>query len=275
VTLHLYERRAKLRKSKIKAKLARNEPVLLPLLELIDPVVFELTSLMGFDGIWIDMEHHGCSLETAQNLMRAARVGGADILVRPAKGEFMRMGRMLESGAQGIMYPRCDDADEAAEVVKWAKFAPSGKRGFDGGGADAPYGAMPMDEYIQAANEETFIVIQVEEQHAVDNADAIASVEGVDIIFLGPGDFTQLSGIPGQFEHPQLLSAFEKLAKAAQSFGKQWGTLAVSVDQAHRLVDMGARFICYGEDLLIIKDGLEKIQRQFATMGFCFDNVLL
>jgi 4-hydroxy-2-oxoheptanedioate aldolase len=274
VTLHLYERRAKLRKSKIKAKLARNEPVLLPLLELIDPVVFELTSLMGFDGIWIDMEHHGCSLETAQNLMRAARVGGADILVRPAKGEFMRMGRMLESGAQGIMYPRCDDADEAAEVVKWAKFAPVGKRGFDGGGADAPYGAMPMDKYIQAANEETFIVIQVEEQHAVDNADAIASVEGVDIIFLGPGDFTQLSGIPGQFEHPQLLSALEKLAKAAQSVGKQWGTLAVSVEQAHRLIDMGARFICYGEDLSIIKDGLEKIQRQFAAMGFRFDNVL-
>ena len=274
MTLNLYERRTKLRKSKIKGKLARNEPVLLPLLELIDPAVFELTSLMGFDGIWIDMEHHGCSLETAQNLMRAARVGGADILVRPAKGEFMRMGRMLESGAQGIMYPRCDDADEAAEVVKWAKFAPVGKRGFDGGGADAPYGAMPMDKYIRAANEETFIVIQVEEQHAVDNADAIASVDGVDIIFLGPGDFTQLSGIPGQFEHPKLLSAFKKLAKAAQSAGKQWGTLAVSVEQARRLVDMGARFICYGEDLSIIKDGLEKIQGQFAAMGFRFDNEL-
>ena len=65
---------------------------------------------MGFDGIWMDMEHHGYGLETALTLMRAARVGSTDIMVRPAKGEFMRMGRMLEGGAQGILYPRCDDA---------------------------------------------------------------------------------------------------------------------------------------------------------------------
>ena len=263
-----------MRKSKIKTKLVRNEPVLLPLLELVDPSVFELASLMGFDGIWIDMEHHGCSLETAQNLMRAARVGSADILVRPAKGEFMRMGRMLESGAQGIMYPRCDDAKEAAEVVKWAKFAPLGKRGFDGGGADAPYGTMSMDQYVRAANDETFIVIQVEEQHAVDNAQAIAEVEGVDVVFLGPGDFSQLSGIPGQFDHPKVLAAFQKLADATRKAGKHWGTLAVSIEQARQLFDMGARFFCYGEDIVMIQNGLEEIQAQFTPMGFTFDNVL-
>ena len=263
-----------MRKSTINAKLVRNEPVLLPLLELIDPSVFELTSLMGFDGIWIDMEHHGCSLETAQNLMRAARVGSADILVRPAKGEFMRMGRMLESGAQGIMYPRCDDAEEAAEVVKWAKFAPLGQRGFDGGGADAPYGTMPMAEYVQAANEETFLVIQLEEQRAVDNAQAIAEVEGVDVLFLGPGDFTQLSGIPGQFDHPKVLAAFEKIAEAARKAGKHWGTLAVSLDQAQRLFAMGARFFCYGEDIAMIHNGLQEIQAQFVPMGFTFNNLL-
>ena len=84
---------------------------------------------MGFDGIWMDMEHHGYSVETATTLMRAARVGTADIMARPAKGEFMRMGRMLEAGAQGIMYPRCDDAAEARQVVTWSKFAPLGRRG--------------------------------------------------------------------------------------------------------------------------------------------------
>src|SRR5713101_7598058 len=119
-----------MRISTVKAKLARDEPVLLTTLHLTDPAVYELTSLMGFDGIWMDMEHHGYSLETATTLMRAARVGrGVDIMVRPAKGEFMRMGRMLEAGATGILYPRCDDAAEARQVVTWAKFAPLGKRG--------------------------------------------------------------------------------------------------------------------------------------------------
>src|SRR3982751_3815147 len=125
-----------MRPSKIKAKLNRNEPVLLTTLHLTDPSLFELTSLMGFDGIWMDLEHHGYGVETATALMRAARVGGADILARPAKGEVMRRGRLREAGAQGIMSPRCADAAEAKEVVAWSKFAPLGRRGFDGGNPD-------------------------------------------------------------------------------------------------------------------------------------------
>src|SRR5262245_378747 len=107
-----------MRTSRVKAKLKRKEPALLTTLHLTDPSLYEMTSLMGFDGIWMDLEHHSYSVETANALMRAARVGTADILARPAKGEFMRLGRMLEAGAQGIMYPRCDDAKEAREVVR-------------------------------------------------------------------------------------------------------------------------------------------------------------
>ena len=138
-----------MRSSVVKAKLRRNEPALITCLHLTDPSLHELVSLMGFDGIWMDMEHHGYSLETAMGLMRAARVGRSDCMVRPAKGEFMRMGRMLEAGAQGILYPRCDDAREAAEVVKWAKFAPMGQRGFDGGNPDMPYVTMDFVEYVK------------------------------------------------------------------------------------------------------------------------------
>ena len=93
-----------MRPSKIKAKLRRNEPALVTTCHFADPSAYELVSLMGFDGLWMDLEHHAVSLETANNLMRAARAGTADILARPAKGEFMRMGRILEAGAQGIMY---------------------------------------------------------------------------------------------------------------------------------------------------------------------------
>jgi len=261
-----------MRQSVIKAKLARNEPVLLTQLHFMDASIYELTSLMGFDGIWMDLEHHGYSVQTAAAMMRAARVGKADILARAAKGEFMRISRLLEAGAQGIMYPRCDDAAEAAEVVRWAKFAPLGKRGFDGGNPDVPYCMMSMEEYIREANEQTFIVIQLEEDRAVDNARAIAEVEGVDVIFFGPADFSVLSGIPGQFDHPLVLKTVEKVAEAARKAGKHWGMPGRSVKHIRQLLDMGARFICYGADILMVRDGLVEIQEQTRQLGFTFQN---
>jgi 4-hydroxy-2-oxoheptanedioate aldolase len=94
-----------MRTSIVKAKLSRGEPALVVCLHFTDPSLYEMTSLLGFDCIWMDLEHHGYSVETASNLMRAARVGGSDIVARPGKGEFMRMCRLLEMGATGIMYP--------------------------------------------------------------------------------------------------------------------------------------------------------------------------
>lgn len=259
-----------MRPSRIKAKLKRGEPVLLPMLHLTDPAVYELASTMGFDGIWMDLEHHGTTLETAANLMRAARIGTADVLCRPAKGEFLPMGRMLEIGAQGIMYPRCDDADEAREVVAWAKFAPLGKRGIDATNADNLYGKLPLVEYLHRANEETFVAVQVEDQHGVANADAIAAVAGVDVIFLGPADFSILSGIPGQYDHPLVQDAIKTVAEAAKRAGKHWGMPVGSVAEAHKILTMGARFMFHLSDVLILKAGLETIQRQFAPLGFAF-----
>jgi 4-hydroxy-2-oxoheptanedioate aldolase len=252
-----------MRASKVKAKLKRNEPALLTTLHLTDPSLYELVSLMGFDGIWMDLEHHGYSVETAGGLMRAARVGGADIMARPGKGEFMRLGRLLEAGAQGIMYPR--------EVVGWSKFAPLGRRGFDGGNPDTPYCTVPMADYIRQANEETFLVLQLEDQQAVNNARAIAEVEGVDVLFFGPADFTVLSGIPGQFDHPLVHEAIRTIADAAKQTGKHWGMPSGTVERTQQLLDLGARFICHGCDLIMVKNGLEEIQRRFTPLGFRFN----
>jgi len=262
-----------MRPSVIKAKLARGEPALLTQLHFTDPSVYELASLMGFDGIWMDMEHHAYSLETAASLMRAARVGTADIMARAAKGEFARVARLLEAGAQGIMYPRCDDATEAAELVKWAKFAPIGKRGFDGGNPDMPYCMMSMVDYIKEANEQTFIVVQVEEREALEHSEAIAAVPGVDVLFLGPADFSVLSGIPGEFNHPTMQKAVERVAKAARNTGKHWGTPAFSAEHCQTLLEMGARLICHSADIIIFKQGLDRIQQQFGSLGFNFRGV--
>ena len=198
-----------MRISRIKAKLSKNQPVLLTTIHYSDPSIFEMASLMGFDGIWLDLEHHHHSVETANSLLRAARVGSSDVMVRPAKWEFMRMGRILEAGATGIMYPRCDNAAEAREVVRWSKFAPLGQRGIDAANPDNPYCLMPLVEYLKAANEQTFIVIQIEDPSALAQVDEIAAVDGVDIVFFGPGDFSILSGIPGQMNHELIKDAMQ------------------------------------------------------------------
>lgn len=261
-----------MRPSKIKSKLRRGEPVLLTTLHLTDGSVFELTALMGFDGIWMDLEHHGYSVETATNLIRAARGGGADVLARPAKGEFMRMGRLLEAGANGIMYPRCDNAEEAREVVRWAKFPPLGQRGIDGGNADMPYLSMPLEEYLRTANDQTFLMVQIEDPKSLDAVEEIAAVDGVDVVFFGPGDFSIAAGIPGQFDDPIILDAYRRVALATRRAQKHFGTVAFSVSHGKMLLDMGATLLCHSGDMVILKAGLERIQAQFGGLGFKFNN---
>jgi 4-hydroxy-2-oxoheptanedioate aldolase len=260
-----------MRSSKVKAKLRKNEPVLFTTMHFAHPAEYEMTSLMGFDGLWMDLEHHRETVETADDLIRAARVGNADVMVRPAKGEFLRIGRILEAGATGIMYPRCDDAAEAKELVKWSKFAPMGRRGADGANADMPYLSMPIGEYIKKANEETFLVVQIEDQDALKNAEAIAAVDGVDVLFFGPGDFSILSGIPGQFDNKIIDDAINAVAKAAKNTGKHWGMPAFNVEWAKKLLDRGARFLAHGSDINFVKNALTDIRTKFGPLGFTFD----
>ena len=260
-----------MRNSVIKAKLAKNQPVLLTTLHFGDAQVFEMTSLMGWDGIWLDVEHRSHSLESVANFARAARVGSSDIMIRPAKGEFMRMGRILEIGATGIMYPRCDNAEEAKQVIRWSKFAPLGERGIDSGNPDNPFCMMPLAEYVKAANEQTFVVVQIEDPKSLVHAEAMAAVEGVDVLFLGPGDFSILAGIPGQFDHPKIKDAMKQVAAAAKKAGKHWGMPIFSVEHAKEVLELGGRFLCHGADLLMVKNGLEEIAKKFAPLGVTFD----
>ncbi len=253
-----------MRRSRILKKVRAGETAIATCLHITDPSVYELASLIGFDGIWMDLEHHGYSVETAGNLMRAARVGDADVVARPGKGEFMRMGRLLEQGAAGIMYPRCDGVEEAKEVVRWGKFAPLGQRGFDGSGADMPYCTMQMRDYVSLANEQTFLLIQMEEPRAIDQAEAIAALPGVDMLMLGPADFSVLTGIPGQFDHPTVQNAIQKVATAARNTGKHWAATCGSMEIAKSMIDLGARLIFHGADISALKRAMEAIRANVA-----------
>lgn len=261
-----------MRPSRVRQRWNQGKPAFCTTTHLTDPSVAELISLMGFDCIWIDLEHHATSVETVNQMMRGARVGVSDVMARPAKGEFMRLGRLLESGAHGIMYPRCDSADEARQVVRWSKFAPLGERGFDGGNPDMPYGAMDIGQYVKQANEQTFLVVQIESPGAVEQARAIAEVQGVDVVFFGPADFGILAGRPGEFDGEVLVKARAKVARETLAAGKRFGTLAFNVDMARQVMDLGATLLCHGVDMTWIKQALERIRKQYSELGFSFDD---
>lgn len=251
--------------SNVLQKIRRSETAFGTSLQFIDPAVFELTASLGFDAIWLDLEHHSLSDYQAQELMRGARAGGAtDIVVRPGKGEFMRMARLLEAGAHGVMYPRCESAAEAAEVVRWGKFAPIGERGFDGAGADGDYMAHSMMDYINRANANTFLIIQVEDERSIADCDEMIAVPGIDMLMLGPADLTVLSGNAGQFDHPLINEARQRVAEAAKAVGKHWAATSMSLDHARQLSEAGASLVFNGADIVFLRRELVALRDGFS-----------
>jgi len=226
-----------------------------------DESIHELVGMLGFDAIWLDLEHHHISVERATGFIRAARAGGAtDVVARPGKGEFARMARLLEAGARGIMYPRCESAAEAAEVVRWAKFPPLGTRGLDGIGPDNPYRFTPVAEYVVQANRETFLIAQIEDPSALDQAEAIAAVDGIDFLMLGPGDFSATIGVPGQIMHPQVLAALDRVRAAALAAGKQWAVTCPSPAFGKECLARGAKLLFHSSDFRILHTGLSELR---------------
>jgi 4-hydroxy-2-oxoheptanedioate aldolase len=131
-----------------------------------------------------------------------------------------------------------------------------------------------MPPYLRAANDHTLLVAQLESPRALDEADAIAATPGVDVLMLGPGDLSVIAGIPYQFDHPLIAGAYRRVAEAAARAGKWWGTVSGSPEHTQRLMDLGAKFICHGCDLIMVKQGMEHIQKNYAPLGFSFDNRL-
>jgi 4-hydroxy-2-oxoheptanedioate aldolase len=260
-----------MRESRVRKRWAKGKPVLATVAHFTDPSSAELIGLMGFDCLWIDLEHQPMGIADAAGMMRAARVGDMDVMARPAKGEFMRMARLLEAGASLIMYPRCESADEARELVRCAKFPPLGERGFFSASPDNPYSTMPIKDYLEQANKQTILIAQIESPNAVKHARGIAEVEGIDLLFFGPGDFSVISGVPGEFQGPVVRKALKETCRQALAAGKRFGTIAMDREHGKVLLDMGATLLCHGGDLHFVRQALADVRAQFGPLGFEFE----
>ena len=231
-----------------------------------DPWFAETIGRVGYDVIWLDMEHRSFGNEIIDPIALACRATGIDLMVRILKDGYMAPMRALEAGANGIMVPHCRSAAEARQWVEWTRFPPLGKRGFDGAGADADYFLAPPLDHLRHANEQTFLVLQIEDREAVDCIDEIAAVPGFDILFVGPGDLTISYGVPMQTDHPLVQGAIDRVAAACAKHGKWWGMPTGSPEAAQSLLDRGARMItCTGDHGLLV-NGLVEAQRRFAGL---------
>ncbi len=226
----------------------------------------ELVGRIGFDCAWLDMEHRSFGLKELAEMALACRTTGMEPLVRVVKGRYTGMMKPLETGATGLMIPHCLSTEEARQVVNWAKYPPQGRRGFDNAGPDADYTMADRTEYMIHSNRETFLVAQIEDQEAVDRVEEIASVDGIDVLFIGPADLSLSYGIPFQFEHPTLKKAIERVRDAAAAQGKWWGTPFGSIEEGKWLVENGARFLAHGADVLAIKDGFLRYRKTFELI---------
>jgi len=233
---------------------------------VMEPWLTEAVGKMGFDVVWLDMEHRPFGYEVIDPMSLACRATGIDLMVRVLKTGYSSPMRVLEFGANGIMVPHCRSAAEARQWVEWCKFPPLGKRGFDGVGADADYMlAAPLD-HLKHANSQTFLALQIEDQEAVECVEEIASVDGVDLLFVGPADLTISYGVPFQMTHPLYEQALERIAAAVANKSKWWGIATGTPEAAQKAVDRGARMVTCGADHVFLVQGFQRAARDFGEV---------
>jgi 2-dehydro-3-deoxyglucarate aldolase/4-hydroxy-2-oxoheptanedioate aldolase len=233
--------------------------------QLLGPKFVEIIALHGgFDAVWFDIEHAGVTTSQIEQASLAARAHGLDSFVRLTPTDYASMMRPLEAGAGGVMAAQVRSAVQTEEIIRWVKFHPRGLRGYNGLGVDGEYGRLGTREYIEKANLETFVAIQIEHFEAVDDIDRIAAVPDVDVLFLGPADLSQSMGMPGEWERPEMWRAIERVASAAKRNGIHWALVPKDVAYARRCVELGCKMLCVGFDASTIWAGLQATQRQFA-----------
>jgi 4-hydroxy-2-oxoheptanedioate aldolase len=207
----------------------------------------------GFDCIWLDLEHRAITTREVQALLAFGHLYDIDIMVRPPTREATGMYRFLEDGAAGLLVPFVDTAEEAQRLVQAVKFPPVGNRGLDGVGFDADFGAHPINQYVEWARQQTFLAVQIETPEALANVDAIAAVEGVDLVFVGPGDLgLRLSQQGGA----TLDDAWDQVAAACKRHGKAFGGPAFAVDEAERRRAQGALMLVMAGEFRSWKNAL-------------------
>jgi 2-dehydro-3-deoxyglucarate aldolase/4-hydroxy-2-oxoheptanedioate aldolase len=234
---------------------------------MFHPNVVRYLGMQGvFDGFWIDVEHAGLTTQDIESAATAGMAHGLDCFVRIPPTDYATVTRCFESGASGVMAAQITSADHAEEFVRWSKFAPRGRRGLNPLGFDGGYGSVPLAEFAERANRDTFVAIQIETAQAVEEVDAIAAIDGVDLLFVGPSDLSQAVGTIGDFMGQDSLEAVDRVAAACRAHGKQWGAVTPTPAYAALLVGKGCTLLSVTNDVKLVSAGLGAVKDAYAEI---------
>ncbi len=248
----------KINKRRVLEKLRNGELALSYKINLDSSRVVDVIALSEFDCIWTCMEHTPNDYSLIERQINVGKIYGKDVMVRVSRGGYSDYVKPLELDAAGIMVPHIMSADDARNVVRMTRFHPIGRRPLDGGNADGLYTMIPVKEYIEFVNKHRFIVFQIEDPEPMSELEKIAQIEGYDILFFGPGDYSHAIGDAGNLNHPDVVAARKRIAEVAKKYGKFAGTVA-SPETFQSVVDMGYQFINLGADVHAIRKNCEDI----------------
>ena len=258
-----------MKKSIVCEKLRKGEPIMVAKHNFFNAELAELIGYCGYDALWICNEHEMIDRSLLASILRGAKISGIDMLVRlSASADYTDLIQPLESGAQGLMIPHVHKVEQLKWIAKETKFYPRGMRGMDCVNQDADQGMADTLEYIKFANDNTFIVAQIEDEDALQHADEFAAVDGIDVLFIGPADYSESIGLPGQARHPKVVDAVKRCAEACARHGKCCGTVGFGdIEFCRQLIDWGVKFITGPSDWGIIKNGFAADVKKYEDSG--------
>ncbi len=226
----------------------RNRKLLVgTLLTVASAEVAEVLAQVGFDWLFVDLEHGSLSIRDAQMAVQAV-AGRCFTVVRVPDGTSENVKRVLDTGCDGIIVPHVNTAEEARRIVALAKYPPLGERSVGLGRAQG-FG-LRFTEYIQSANAQTVVMIQIEHKDAVANVEEILGIPEIDVIFIGPYDLSGSMGLLGEVAHPEVVDAIGKVRKACAAANIALGIFCSNADQAFAQTKLGAQVVAVGTDLM-------------------------
>lgn len=224
------------------------------------PGLTELLCGCGFDWALIDTEHSPIELPDVIDHIRAIEGAGIPAIVRPAWNDMVTIKRVLDQGAQTLLIPYVESAEEASNAVSYIRFPPRGVRGVSGSSRSSNYGLA--ESYFAKAEQELCLIVQIESANALANIEKIAEVDGVDAVFIGPSDLAASMGHIGNAQHPEVQKAIDDGFRRLEKTGKARGYLTGSEDEFRRRAAEGLDFISFATDAVFIRNSTLALTRR-------------
>ena len=230
---------------------------------LASHVAVEVVAGAGFDWLLLDMEHAPNELPMVLTQLQAAGGGSAQPIVRPPWNDMVVIKRLLDIGVQSLLIPYVQTEQEARDAVAYTRYPPHGVRGFATGPRANDYGRIT--DYVQTYADELAVLVQVETRQGLDNLEAIAGVDGVDGVFIGPADLAAALGHAGELKHPVVQAAIEDAIRRLAGLGKPPGILIGDEQLARRYLELGCLFVAVGSDLALLARGADALAARFKA----------